>query len=241
MGDRASMIRGLIAAQPVRTGGLVDRLRCVCQAAAGALSASGTGISVLTDDGTRGVYAASDPLSEHVEELQFLLGEGPCLDAFDRRRPVLIADLAGEAMSRWPMYAPEAHDRGVRAVFAFPLQIGAARLGVLDVFRDRAGRLSGQHLADALCFADVAVEALLDRQSDDAGAPEEPTHDSVTDAVANRAELFQAQGMVMVQIRGSITDAADRIRAYAYAENRSLGEVARDIVADDLRFEADRP
>jgi hypothetical protein len=138
MNDRATTIRGLIAAQPAPTGGVVDHLRCVCQAAAEALSASGTGISVLTDDGTRGVYAASDPLSEHVEELQFLLGEGPCLDAFDGRRPVLIADLAGEAMTRWPVYASEAHDRGVRAVFAFPLQIGAARLGVFDVFRDHA-------------------------------------------------------------------------------------------------------
>jgi hypothetical protein len=241
MNDRATTIRGLIAAQPAPTGGVVDHLRCVCQAAAEALSASGTGISVLTDDGTRGVYAASDPLSEHVEELQFLLGEGPCLDAFDGRRPVLIADLAGEAMTRWPVYASEAHDRGVRAVFAFPLQIGAARLGVFDVFRDHAGRLSEQHLADALCFAHVAVEALLDRQRDGAGAPGGPADDSVTDAAGNRAELFQAQGMVMVQIRGSITDAAARIRAYAYAENRSLGEVARDIVAGDLRFEADHP
>jgi hypothetical protein len=241
MNDRATMIRGLIAAQPARTGGVVDHLRCVCQAAAGALSASGTGISVLTDDGTRGVYAASDPLSEHVEELQFLLGDGPCLDAFDGRRPVLIADLAGEAMTRWPVYAPEAHNRGVRAVFAFPLQIGAARLGVLDVFRDHAGRLSEQHLADALCFADVTVEALLDRQRDGDGASDGPAPDSMTEAVANRAELFQAQGMVMVQTRGSITDAAARIRAYAYAENRSLGEVAREIVAGDLRFEADRP
>ncbi|BEL01854.1 GAF domain-containing protein [Actinoplanes sichuanensis] len=239
MDDRATMIRGLIAAQPARAGGVVDHLRCVCQAAAGALSASGTGISVLTDDGTRSVYAASDPLSEHVEELQFLLGEGPCLEAFDRRRPVLIPDLAGEAMTRWPAYAPEAHDRGVRAVFAFPLQVGAARLGVFDVFREHPGRLSDQHLADALCFADVAVEYLLDRQRDAAEAPGEPAPDDVTEAVGNRAELFQAQGMVMVQIQGSITDAAARIRAYAYAENRSLGQVAHDIVAGDLRFEAD--
>jgi GAF domain/ANTAR domain len=235
------VIRGLIAAQPAATGGLVDHLSSVCRAAVQALSASGTGISVLTGDGTRGVYATSDPLSERMEELQFVLGEGPCFDAFDRRRPVLIADLAGEAMTRWPVYAPEAYANGVRAVFAFPLQIGAARLGVLDVFRDRAGSLSGDHLADALCFADVTVEALLDRQQGNAGPPDGPGPDGMTDAVGNRAELFQAQGMVMTQIRGSITDAVARIRAYAYAENRSLGEVARDIVAGDLRFEADRP
>lgn len=239
MNDRATTIRGLIAAQPARAGGVVDHLRCVCQAAAGALSASGTGISVLADDGTRSVYAASDPLSEQMEELQFLLGEGPCLEAFDRRRPVLIADLAREAMTRWPGYAPEAHGHGVRAVFAFPLQIGGARLGVFDVFRNHPGHLSNEHLADALCFAGVAVEYLLDRQEDAAEARGRLAHDGVTEAVANRAELFQAQGMVMVQIQASITDAAARIRAYAYAENRSLGQVAHDIVAGDLRFESD--
>lgn len=241
--DRAAVIRDLIAAQPARTKGTADYLRRVCETAARTLSASGTGISVLTDDGVRGVCAASDPLSEHVEELQFILGEGPCLDAFDSRRPVLVADLADEATTRWPMYAPDAQDSGVRAVFAFPLQVGAARLGVLDVFRDRVGGLSDQHLADALCFADVTVAALLDRQEDAGvrGADDALAQNSLTDAVGNRAELFQAQGMVMVQIGGTIAEAIARMRAYAYAESRSLSAVARDVVARRLHFEQDRP
>jgi hypothetical protein len=45
---------------------------------------------------------------------------------------VLIADLARDALTRWPAYAPAAREHGVQAVFAFPLQIGAARLGTLD-------------------------------------------------------------------------------------------------------------
>ena len=237
------MIRDLIAAEPARSAGAADYLRRVCETAARTLSASGTGISVLTDDGVRGVCAASDPVSEHVEELQFILGEGPCMDAFDSRRPVLVADLAGEAKRRWPMYAPAAQNGGVRAVFAFPLQIGAARLGVFDVFRDRVGGLSEQHLADALCFADVTVSGLLDRQEDAGARDADDTvaPDDLIDAVGNRAELFQAQGMVMVQIGGTITEAMARMRAYAYAENRSLSAVARDVVARTLRFESDQP
>jgi hypothetical protein len=134
------------------------------------------------------------------------------------------------------VFAPAAAEAGAGAVFAFPLQIGAARLGVLDVFRDRVGGLSDQHLADALRFAEVTVAALLDRQEDgDAGAP-----DGLIDAVGNRAELFQAQGMVMVQIGGTITEAMARMRAYAYAESRSLSKVARDVVARALSFERDR-
>jgi GAF domain-containing protein len=232
MVDRATAIRNLIAEQPARTHGPADFLQRVCQVAAQRLSASGTGISVLTDDGVRGVCAASDPLSERIEELQFVLGEGPCVDAFDSRRPVLVPDLADDATARWPMYGPAAQEGGVRAVFAFPLQVGAARLGVLDVFRTDVGALSDDQFADALTFADITVAALLDGQ--------EAAADGLADAVDHRAELFQAQGMVMVQIGGTITDAMARMRAYGYAEGRGLDDIARDVVAGRLRFDRDR-
>ncbi|GAA3387791.1 GAF and ANTAR domain-containing protein [Cryptosporangium minutisporangium] len=205
----------------------------ICRAASEALAASGTGVSVFTAGADRGVCAASDSRSERLEELQFVLGEGPCIDAFDSRRPVLVADLTEDATARWPMYAPAVHGRGVRAVFAFPLQIGAARLGVFDVFRDQVGALSTEQLVDALTFADVTVAVLLDEQDGLGGAGGE----DVTDAVEHRAELFQAQGMVMVQIGGTISEAMVRMRAYAYAENRGLSEIARDVVAGRLRFD----
>ena len=64
MADRVTMIRNLIAAQPGRSHGTTGYLQRVCRTAAQTLSASGTGISVLTDDGVRGVCAASDPHSE---------------------------------------------------------------------------------------------------------------------------------------------------------------------------------
>ena len=66
--------------------------------------------------------------------------------------------------ARWPVYTPAAADLGVRAVFAFPLQVGAARLGVLEIFRVRPGRLSGDELRQALMFAEVALTTLLDGQ-----------------------------------------------------------------------------
>jgi hypothetical protein len=234
MDEQTAVVRRLVAASTQRGRPTDLFLRHVCRAAAQALSASGAGISVLTDDGTRGVSAASDPLSERVEELQFVMGEGPCIDAFTSRRPVLIADLAGTAMhGRWPAYAPAAVLDGVRAVFAFPLQVGAARLGILDVFRQEAGPLTDTELPLALTFAGVTVEALLDRQR---GAV---PPDGVVADIGHRAELFQAQGMVMVQLGVSIGEALARMRGYAYAENRGLDDVARDIVARRLQLEKD--
>jgi hypothetical protein len=226
------------ARQPAREAvdGVVGALQRLCEAVVGALAASGAGVSVLAEDGARGIAAASDPASARIEELQFVLGEGPCIDAFASRRPVLVPDLTDGATNRWPAYTPAVHDEGVRAVFAFPLQVGAARLGVLDVFRARAGPLTGAELRQAFTFTDLTVRTLLDGQ-DHAG--EGAAADGLDEAIEHSAELFQAQGMVMVQLGVSLAEALVRIRAHTYAQNRRLGDVARDIVARRLRFDPD--
>ncbi|UWZ39602.1 GAF and ANTAR domain-containing protein [Dactylosporangium roseum] len=211
---------------------MVELLERVCLDVVQALSASGAGVSVMANDGVHGMAAASDPSTARIEELQFTLGEGPCIDAFASGRPVLVSDLADGATIRWPMYTPAVRDAGVRAVFAFPLQIGAARLGVLDVFRTRPGSLSRAELGQAFTFADLMVMTLLDGQ-------ERADVGEFDEVFEHRAELFQAQGMVMVQLGIPLTDALVRIRAHAYASNRPLSEVAADIVARRLRFNSD--
>ena len=238
--DRIVRVNGLVANEPARAGdrhGVAGMLRRLCSAAERALSASGAGVSVLAGgDGMRGVAAVSEPAYEPLEELQFSLGEGPCLDAFASRQPVLVPDLSDGAMGRWPGYAPALHDNGVRAVFAFPLQIGAARLGALDVFRGEVGSLTADQFRDALTFADVAVTTLLDGQAE--AAPGSAADGLDDEVVGQRAELFQAQGMVAVQLGISLVDALARLRAYAYAEDRALGDVARDVVARRVSFDS---
>lgn len=215
-----------------KMAGVVELLERVCVDVVQALSASGAGVSVMASDGVHGMAAASDSSTARIEELQFTLGEGPCIDAFASGRPVLVSDLADGATSRWPLYTPAVRDAGVRAVFAFPLQIGAARLGVLDVFRTRPGSLSRAELGQAFAFADLMVMTLLDGQ-ERAGVGE------FDEVFEHGAELFQAQGMVMVQLGIPLTDALVWIRAHAYASNRPLSEVAADIVARRLRFDSD--
>jgi hypothetical protein len=208
----------------------------LCRIAARELEASGVGVTVWVDGGARGLSAASDAVSEQWEDLQFTLGEGPCVDAYGARSPVLIADLSGRELTRWPVYASAVQEGGVRAVFAFPLQVGAARLGVMDVFRQRAGALTEAELRTALLFADVTVETLLDRQED---LHRRGSADGLVLDVGNRAQLFQAQGMVMVQLGVPLAEAMMRIRAYAFAEDQRLDDVARDIVNRGLQFHPD--
>ncbi len=119
-------------------------------------------------------------------------------------------------------------------MFAFPVQSGAARLGVLDVYRSRPEDLSLEGLAQALTFADVAMTMLVDGQ---AGAAAGRLASGMDEVFENRSELHQAQGMVMVQMGISLSEALALMRAYAYANDVDLNDLARDIVARRVRLD----
>jgi hypothetical protein len=239
-GDRVLAVRQLVAGEPAGGSdavGVAEWLHRLCRVALHELPASGAGVSLMDGGGLGGVAAASDPTCRALEELQFTLGEGPCVDAHAWRRPVLEPDLRVVAtLQRWPGYAPAAYEAGVRAVFAFPLQVGAARLGVLDVHRRRPGSLSAESLTRALTFAEVAVQQILDGQ---AHAADGLAADGLAEALGYRHVVYQAQGMVMAHLGGSLVDAMARLRAHAYTTDRLLTDVARDVVAGKLRLEPD--
>jgi hypothetical protein len=234
----ATDVLALIASEPRHSDdppNAFGGLRRLCRAAGRALPAMGVGVIVMSESGEPATAASSGPDCEAIQELQFTLGEGPCLDAYALRRPVLTSDLATVSRTRWLGYGPAAQDRGVGAVFAFPLQVGAARLGAMDVYRDHPGALSPRSLSEALSFADVAVRALLD-----AGRPDEDDNlPGLDDLLESRLEVYQAQGMLMVQLGAGLDEAMSRLRAYAYSRNRRVSDVADDILSRRLTFEPD--
>jgi len=224
-------------AAPDAHPGTIGRLERLCFALTRALPATGVGVSLLTDDNRGGgTVAASGAASRELEELQFTLGEGPCIDAYASRRPVMEPDLSTHGLLRWPGYAAAAHDRGIRAVFAFPLQVGAARAGALDVYRDERGSLSTDGVNQAFTFAEVAMGLLVDGQD---GALDGRTTEDLDDALAYRLEVYQAQGMVMVDLGVGIDEAMARLRGHAYAQGRYISDVAKDVVAGKLRLNRD--
>jgi hypothetical protein len=213
----------------------------VCAAAVAGVGVDGAGVTVMVGSTARETVHTTDGTAAQLEELQLTLGEGPCVDTFTDGGPALAADLrVAEFAARWPAFTPAAIDSGAGAVFALPLQIGAIRLGALDLYRNRPGPLSTQALADALAYAETAGVLLLDTA---AGAQPDTAelawqHDDTT---ANQAIVHQATGMILVQLGVTAEAAFARLRAYAYAHGRPLGAVARDIVDRSLRFVPDPP
>jgi ANTAR domain/GAF domain len=204
----------------------------ICRACIDGLDIDGAAISLHTASTLRETLYASDAISDLLEELQFTLGEGACMDAARTGHPVLVPDMEDVAESvRWPVYAEAVVERaGVGAVFALPLQWATINLGVLDLHRKAPGSLPPAQLRDAISAADIAALMLL-------GLRTNPGEERVWDrSWGNRVEIHQATGMVVAQLDVSATDAFARLRAYAFAEHRLLGDVARDVVARRLRF-----
>jgi hypothetical protein len=212
-------------------GRLPERL---CRACAVAVPVSGVGLALMTATGHGGTVTATNGVAAVMEDLQQTLGEGPCVDASHDARPVLQSDLAATGTTQWPGFTAGALEAGIAAVFAFPLQVGAIRLGMLDLYRDTTGPLDRLQFAEALAFAEAATTILLYLQ--DETAPGQPLHPDLAEAVDSRREVHQATGMIAAQTGVGLAEALLRLQAHAYSSERPLIDVAKDVVARRLRF-----
>ncbi|MEU4350827.1 GAF and ANTAR domain-containing protein [Streptomyces sp. NPDC023838] len=240
-GNRSARIRLRVAEQAALRGarvGLVD----VCTAAVAALPVGGAGVSAMSPCTAGHPLCSTDDVSERLEELQLTVGEGPCVDAFAHGSAVLTPDLRSSQLSyHWPVFADAALEAGIRAVFAFPLQIGAISPGVLDLYSSMPVELDVEQLADALAFADFTTLVLLDTQIDRPGDRRDTLSPDgrQEDLGSYPAEIDQATGILTVQLGVGIDVAFVRLRAHAYATGVRLADVAADVVAHRLRLSLD--
>jgi hypothetical protein len=224
-----------ILAKLVTPGAPGPETKRLCDVCAEVTGVTGAGIMLMSGDLPRGSVCTTDEVSALIEQLQYELGEGPCVDAYHQDRPVLEPDLVDPVTPRWLAFAGPAIDAGVRAIFGFPLQVGAVRLGALNLYADRPGSLTDEQHADALAMADIAAQAVLVFQ---AHAPPGQLAAELEAGGNFQYVVHQASGMVAAQLGVSVGQALIRLRAYAYGNDRPLTEVAKDVVARRLRFDA---
>ncbi len=197
-----------------------------------ALQVTGAGITLMSDHHAVPV-SASDHRAGALDELQFELGEGPSPDAYACGAPVSEPDLAHARRARWPTFIPPALEIGARGVFAFPLAAGDRPIGVLTLYRDTAGKLTEEQTADSIVVADLLARTMLDRQS--RGLPG-TLADDIGGSNVHRAEVHQASGMIAVQLGIGVSEALVRLRAHAYATERTVADVSADVVSRRLRL-----
>lgn len=215
-----------------------DRL---CEACVQLFDVDAAAISLVFDGVNSGTLGSSGAPARRYDELQFILGEGPCLASVTGRAPVLVHDLADPDERRWPIYGPAMVDLDVRGVFAMPIVVAGEYVGALDLFRTDPGPLDRDELAGAAVAAEMAGVPLLDLlDADLKAAVADPDSDAWAELhTLSRSEVSQATGMLVAQLDVEPAEALVRLRAHAYATGRSAVDVARDILDLRLRLEAD--
>lgn len=224
MNERGADGRGPVPDRPV------ERIAALCAAALTGAGVDAGAVTILSSDGAPAVLHATDRLAASVEDLQFTLGQGPGIDAVWAGSPVLVSELTDPSegvATRWPAFLDLARTVGLRAVFAFPIRMGAISLGRLGLYRCSPGRLAPDQLRLALDTTDRVGDYLMGLDA------------AQVDGIASssyRMAVHQAAGMVMVQLGVSIEDALVRIRATSYVEETSIDTLAADIVGGRRRF-----
>lgn len=218
-----------------RGGAAADRL---CTACVALLDVEAAAMSLMYDSAANEKLGASGWLGTTCDEAQFTTGEGPCRDALANGAPVLVADLADPHGQRWPAFGPALLALDIHAVFAVPIALDGQYVGALTLFRKAPGMLHPDHVAGAMCAAELAELPLLDLvRADLDAAVNDPDSDAWAELHAlARDEMAEATGMLSAQLDMSPTDALARLRAHAYATGRSATEVARDISQRRLRL-----
>ncbi|MGW2226747.1 GAF and ANTAR domain-containing protein [Streptomyces formicae] len=210
----------------------------LCRACVELLPISGVSVSITAGSSVRTLWCASDDTAARLAEAQYTLGDGPCQSALELAAPVLAGDLTqGPDARKWPVFAVQAVELGVLATFSLPLGSGALAIGTLDLYRASVGALSQRDLGIAMMIKDAMTFAVLNLGN---GSQESTDTDGggvaswVEAAEADRTEVHQAVGMVMIQLGTGPEQALDYLRAHAFAQGQTVSEAAQSVI--DRRF-----
>ena len=225
-------------AEGVRGAGAAEIPARLCGVAVQLLPVMGASVS-LRSDGMPVQLSSSGERAARLSEIQATLGDGPCAHAAAIGAPVFAADLtAGQDARRWPVFAQQATAAGAQAVYSLPLGNDSVCVGTLDLYRDAPGALTARDLRTAQLVAGVMTVALLALPgSGEEGLGED--HAWLSGLATDYDEVYQAVGMIMVQLDVDADEALARLRAHAFVDDRTVLAVARDVVAYRKRLERD--
>lgn len=199
-----------------------SEVSALCAVAPRLLAVDGVAMSLIAARVMVDVVAASSSEAHDLERLLAGHGEGPAITAASDRSSIAIDDLdRPDVRARWPRFTVAARARGVRSVASLPLVVGDSCLGALTMHRREGAPFDATTIADAERMAELVAPLIAEQ------VPELP------DPV-----VHQAEGMISVQLRSGIADAAAFLRARAFTRDLTVEHLAREIVSRHVRLDA---
>jgi len=206
----------------------------LCLACVDALPVTGAGLVLMSGNHSLDFIAVSDDVSASVQQMEYTMGEGPCVSACRTKAPVFDPDLADDTITEWPEFRRVALAAGIHAAFGFPLRMGHICIGALNLYHDHSGALTAGEIADAVVVAEFSTRAVLAWQG---AAPRGKLAWQLKQARNHGVEVHQATGRVAHQVGISIDDALALLRAYAFSHDRPIGDVAVEVASGHLRLD----
>ncbi len=206
----------------------------LCAVAANVTGLDGAAVALISSGNDVLEFCATSALSSRLLDIEAAVGQGPCLIAWRNGEAVMEPELGHEISPLWTLYAPLANAEGVRAVFAFAVEIGAVRLGALLLYRFEPGPLSSLQLSDGFLLASMIARAVLALQS---GASDSLLSGALEHSATFDFVIQQAAGMVAVQGTMSVHEALVLIRAHGFGVGSSSSQLARYIVAGEIAYD----
>lgn len=201
----------------------------VARLAADTLSTPATpvscGITLRQGEETHTV-ASSDDFALQVDEIQYSNGQGPCLQALHDQHVVSVEDMSRE--TRWPAYVARALTFGVGSSLSLPLHGERGLDAALNLYASRPGAFTSGLQATAEALAEQAGGALRLAVRH---AGQVQLSEQLQEALASRAVIDQALGIIMAQQRCTSDAAFAILRAASQTRNRKLREMAADLIA----------
>ena len=182
------------------------------------------GISTLEPNGQVVTRAFIGELVPRLDEIQYGLGEGPCVDTL--RGDEVVAAPHLQTQARWPGYVPLAVSLGVRSQLAVRLHLGdGSTLGGVNLYSTTSDEVSENAVALASLFAAHSAIAL--------GHVQERTQ--LSEALQSRKIIGQAMGILMERYEMDDDSAfAFMVRASNHG-NIKLRAVAQELVDEHNR------
>lgn len=175
-------------------------------------------VSIAHGNGHVETVAATDDLVRRLDQLQYELGEGPCLHSLHTAEVTAVEDFRRD--QRWPRFVPEATKLGVRSQLAVRLFADEQTIGGLNMYSTVSDTISEEtrHMADL--FATHAAIALGRARRED----------QISTALESRAVIGQAIGIVMERYTLDANRAFAFLRRVSSTSNLKLRDVAEQLV-----------
>ncbi len=215
--------------ETVRAMGAADGLTHTLESAVdGALEiiphAEHAGLSLVFDRTRIVTPAATDSIALRGDELQYELGEGPCLQSIHEQETVWSGDLTVE--DRWPRWSRRASDElGVRSMLCFQLFVTHDTLGALNLYSGRRNAFEAQDRTTGLALAAHIAVALTSAQDAEAQA----------NAVHGASAIGQAQGILMQRYELVPSQAFMVLARAAQRDDCTLLDIAERLVESAVR------